>query len=82
MLAEARARAGDCGEAVPLWRRALAQYPGLLADRLGLANCLINRGDYAGARSVAVVGVSEGAWVHTFREVMARADSARAVRRQ
>jgi protein O-mannosyl-transferase len=82
MLAEARARAGDCGAAVPLWRKALSQYPGLLADRLGLANCLLNSGDYAGARAVAVAGVSEGAWVHTFRGVIARADSAAAVRGQ
>jgi len=44
-----------------------------------LATCLLDAGDYAGARAVAVVGVSEGAWVHTFRGLIARADSAAAV---
>jgi protein O-mannosyl-transferase len=78
MLAQARARNGDCASAVPLWRRALAQFPRMVPDRLGLATCLLEVGDYAGARSVAVVGVSEGAWVHTFRVVIASADSAAA----
>jgi hypothetical protein len=78
MLAQARARAGECALAEPLWRQALARYPGMVPDRLGLATCLLQTGDYAGARSVAVVGVSEGAWVRTFRGVIARADSAAA----
>jgi protein O-mannosyl-transferase len=78
-LAEVHARDGDCPDAIPLWRRALAQYPGLLADRLGLANCLLTDGDYAGARAVAIVGVSEGAWVHSFRGMIARADTAAAM---
>jgi hypothetical protein len=79
MLAEADARAGDCASAVPLWRRALGRLPGMVPDRLGLATCLMEAGDYAGARAVAVVGVSAGAWVHTFRGLIARADSAAAV---
>jgi protein O-mannosyl-transferase len=78
MLAEMRARGGDCASAIPLWRRALEQYPGMVQDRLGLANCLIETGDYAGARSVAQVGISQRAWVHTFTQVIARADSAAA----
>jgi thioredoxin-like negative regulator of GroEL len=82
MLAEARARAGECARAEPLWREALARYPGMVPDRLGLATCLIETGDYAGARSVALIGVSEGAWVHSFRGVIARADSAAAVTRR
>jgi hypothetical protein len=76
MLADAYAGAGQCARAVPLWREALRTIPGIVPARLGLATCLLQDGSYAEARSVALVGVSEGAWVGEFRRVIATADSA------
>ncbi len=76
MLANAYAGAGQCARAEPLWREALQTIPGIVPARLGLATCLLQGGAYAEARSVALVGVSEGAWVGEFRRVIAAADSA------
>ena len=57
-LGDVYATAHRCDDAVPLFRRALALLPKHPVARLGLAKCLLERGDYVGARSQARIGLS------------------------
>jgi Flp pilus assembly protein TadD len=70
-----------CGAAVPLFQQALVRWPLSYEGRAGLVTCLMQAGDYAGARSLAVVAVAHGGHQAFFEHAIAAADSARRVRR-
>jgi protein O-mannosyl-transferase len=68
--------ANRCDTAAPLFRNALALWPMSYEARAGLVTCLMRAGDYAGARSLAMVAVAHGGHQAFFVRVIAAADSA------
>jgi Flp pilus assembly protein TadD len=66
-----------CGAAEPLFQQALARWAASYEARAGLVTCLMRAGDYAGARSLAVVAVSHGGHQAFFEHAIVAADSAR-----
>jgi protein O-mannosyl-transferase len=71
--------ANRCETAEPLFRQALALWPTSYEARAGLVTCLMRDGDYAGARSLAVVAVAHGGHQAFFVHAIAAADSAQRI---
>jgi tetratricopeptide (TPR) repeat protein len=69
-----------CGAAEPLFQQALARWAASYEARAGLVTCLMQAGDYAGARSLAVVAVARGGHQGFFEHAIVVADSARRAR--
>ena len=65
-----------CGDAVPLFRRALDLWAVSYEARAGLVTCLMQAGDYAGARSLSLVAVAHGGHQAFFQHAIVAADSA------
>jgi hypothetical protein len=72
LLADAYAKDGDCANAMPLWRRALGVMPWLVPPRVGLVTCLVQTGQAAEARVVALDGIAHGETDSTLRRVAGR----------
>jgi hypothetical protein len=74
------AASNRCDTAAPLFRTALGLWPLSYEARAGLVTCLMRTGDYAGARSLAVVAVAHGGHQAFFVHAIAAADSAQRAR--
>lgn len=74
-LATEYARAGACAPAERLARRALDITSHLVSARVILAQCRLEARDYAGLRSVAADGLSDGVRPALFRKMLWTADS-------
>jgi hypothetical protein len=66
-----------CDAATPLFQEGLTRWALSYEARAGLVTCLMRAGDYAGARSLAVVALAHGGHRDFFQHAIAAADSAR-----
>ena len=73
VLAEEYRKAGWCKAAIPLYNSVFSMAPGMRRSQHGLAACLLEELDMAGARSRALSAINWGGDLKTSREILAAA---------